>query len=257
MQRYVSKELSHFVGCGKAECEQFKILTKILRDGWLKSDPGGNLSPREFVSQSGSIWGMKTENETEALLTQVVCFCDIPLMDLPLHMDKYSRFGLAFPKAFLVEKGASPVMYVAENAASPCFLSLDKDTDDLVSRKEAMESAISHFDSYTMDRVYPAELTEEQLSQYNNVEQAQERERLRRIHSSFVSILLNYVKYFDDSADDEDEANVYMEREWRIPLDVKFALSDVSTVFLPKSHAEKFRNTCPEYGGQLIFSDQM
>jgi hypothetical protein len=41
-----------------------------------------------------------------------------------------------------------------------------------------MESAISHFDSYTMDRVYPAELTEEQLSQYNNVEQAQERERL-------------------------------------------------------------------------------
>jgi Putative abortive phage resistance protein AbiGi, antitoxin len=45
----------------------------------------------------------------------MVCFCDIPVADLALHARKSSPFGLAFRKSLLLEKGASPVFYVASN----------------------------------------------------------------------------------------------------------------------------------------------
>ena len=43
-----------------------------------------------------------------------MCFCDIPVGDLGLHMRKYSPFGLAFKKDFFAEQGALPVFYVPE-----------------------------------------------------------------------------------------------------------------------------------------------
>jgi len=39
MQRYVSTELTHFVGRGKARDEQYRLLLTILRGGELRSDP--------------------------------------------------------------------------------------------------------------------------------------------------------------------------------------------------------------------------
>ena len=46
----------------------------------------------------------------------MVCFCDIPDSDLAIHVNKYSRFGLAFKKEFLIAKGACPVFYVANES---------------------------------------------------------------------------------------------------------------------------------------------
>jgi hypothetical protein len=66
-----------------------------------------------------------------------------------------------------------------------------------------------------------------------------------------------FIKYFDDLASDEDEANVYMEREWRVIGDVKFALVDVHRVFMPEHYAERFRADLPNYKGQLTFSDNI
>src|SRR5262249_10646482 len=44
------------------------------------------------------------------------CFCDIPLSDLGLHMQKYSRFGISFRKSVLLKKGANPVFYMANDS---------------------------------------------------------------------------------------------------------------------------------------------
>jgi hypothetical protein len=49
----------------------------------------------------------------DVFVEQVVCFCDIPEADLGMHIQKYSPFGLAFRKEFLIPKGASPVFYIA------------------------------------------------------------------------------------------------------------------------------------------------
>lgn len=109
-QRFMSSELAHFVGRGcQTEHKQFNLLVNIAREGWLKPRPDyeeflGDLtvSPPENPLSSG-----------ELLPMSCVCFCDIPPADAPFHMGKYSRFGLAFSKQFLVSRGANPVHYIA------------------------------------------------------------------------------------------------------------------------------------------------
>ncbi|GAG05511.1 unnamed protein product, partial [marine sediment metagenome] len=112
IQRYVSEALTHFVGRGlQSEQERYDLLLKILRDGFLSHPPhspqfSGNLT----VNRKGRI------SDDTMYNPQVVCFCDIPTPDLALHVRKYSSFALSFRKGFLVERGASPVFYVAANS---------------------------------------------------------------------------------------------------------------------------------------------
>ena len=47
---------------------------------------------------------------------EVICFCDIPVEDFEVHMQKYSRFGVSFPKSFLASRDANPVFYIAKDA---------------------------------------------------------------------------------------------------------------------------------------------
>src|SRR3989442_15994361 len=111
MQRYVSDELTHFVGRGRSEEEQYAVLVKILSDGWLTHAPHiPGISGYITVNARARL------SENQMYVPGVVCFCDIPLADLRLHMAKYSPFGVAFLKSFLVPKGSSPVFYVPRNS---------------------------------------------------------------------------------------------------------------------------------------------
>src|SRR5437899_1938347 len=124
MQSYVSNELTHFLGRSLRDNEQrYALLLKVFRSGTL-------LDPRyqdkrdwpifffDVVSRDGqerrqSYYpepyfevrenGLVAANEFVA--PEMVCFCDIPTKDLAIHTSKYSQFGLAFSKAFLVGKG--------------------------------------------------------------------------------------------------------------------------------------------------------
>ena len=110
-QRYVSNELTHFVGRKEpTEADQYNLLIKILRNGWLTHAPHDDpLAPTRInLDLSKSI------GDDEAVGYRVVCFCDIPEPDLAIHVKKYSKFGLAFKKPFLIDKGASPVFYVVK-----------------------------------------------------------------------------------------------------------------------------------------------
>jgi hypothetical protein len=49
----------------------------------------------------------------------------------------------------------------------------------------------------------------------------------------------------------EDEANYYMEREWRVAGNVKFEIGDVCRIFLPKAYFEQFNRDLPEYSGPI------
>lgn len=108
-QRYVSNELSHFVGRGQTEEVQYDILVnKILKTGWLTYPPHDISRPRSLGLDFSNLI-----SDDKALQYEVVCFCDIPDSDLSIHVKKYSKFGLAFKKEFLIAKGTCPVFYVA------------------------------------------------------------------------------------------------------------------------------------------------
>jgi hypothetical protein len=175
-------------------------------------------------------------DDTEAAYSQRVCFCDIPVTDLEIHMNKYSRFGLSFLKRFLIAKGANPVMYVAENSSALSFRLPESTSDEPWPRRRIFERNIELLAHY--HRENPGKIPQ-YLAYFQDI------------------LVLPFIKYFDDSASDEDEANVYMEREWRVIGDIEFALPDVHRVFMPEHYAERFRADLPDYKGQLTFSDNI
>jgi hypothetical protein len=233
-QRYVSHELTHFVGKGLSENQQYSLLVNdILKAGWLMHPPIDDRQPNEVLRGSPLVGGTHTPDvdDTEAVYWQSICFCDIPVTDLEIHMTKYSRFGLSFLKPFLVGKGANLVLYVAKNSqALPFGLSGTRSGDEVWPRRRVFKGNIELLEDY--------------------------RDKFPLTLKFFLDMLVfSFIKYFDDSTSDEDEANVYMEREWRVLGDVNFALADVHRVFMPESYAEHFRADLPNYTRQLTFSD--
>jgi hypothetical protein len=56
VQRYVSTELTHFVGRGKAPEDQYALLVDILRGGWLTHPPHNpTISGNLFVKPDASV----------------------------------------------------------------------------------------------------------------------------------------------------------------------------------------------------------
>ncbi|MGE3623429.1 MAG: abortive infection system antitoxin AbiGi family protein, partial [Bdellovibrionales bacterium] len=108
-QRYISDELCHFVGRGKTDDQQYDLLVnKILKTGWLTHPPHHNAA----IPRTAGLDLSKPISTDEAIKYQVVCFCDIPVSDLSIHIKKYGKFGLSFKKSFLIDRGACPVFYI-------------------------------------------------------------------------------------------------------------------------------------------------
>ena len=281
-QRYVSEELTHFVGRGLSEEEQYSVLVdKILKTGWLLAYPSVfSVSEAEelLARKSGVVYSPQPSIPSEDMMEHlVVCFCDIPITDLEIHMRKYSRFGLSFLKPFLVEKGANPVLYIAYNSKSlpigplgpsgPLEPGGPWDKEQLVGRRDLYQAIFQEF-TEVMDLLlrsehsplpYAPPSTTEPSPEQSQEQEHRPRDLRQKVYSldSFLNIyVFSHVKYFDDATADEDPANVYMEREWRVLGDVNFSLSDVRRVFLPEEFAERFRADLPEYTGQLTFSGE-
>jgi len=75
------------------------------------------------------------------------------------------------------------------------------------------------------------------------------------IDSMIRSHFLSFCVPFDSGKNDADQENYYMEREWRVIGDVKFALEDVCRVILPSPYARRLRDDVPDYAGQITFAD--
>src|SRR5215212_8657471 len=240
-QRYVSPELTHFVGkrlsSEDQQDQQYSLLVDdILKAGWLMHPPFDR-PPGEGLSEGTPLVGGTPTpgvDDTEAAYWQGICFCDIPVTDLEIHMNKYSRFGLSFRKLFLRDKGANPVLYVAKKSQALAF---------------GLPDVRSGYDVWPRDKVFKENIQIFSDKYLGTLPQPQK---------YFLDMLVfAFIKYFDDSASDEDKANVYMEREWRVLGDVNFALEDVHRVFMPERYAERFRKDLPNYTGQLTFSDNV
>jgi len=185
-----------------------------------------------------------------------VYFCDIPVADFKIHMAKYSEFGVSFLKSFLVAKSANPAFYIAgdsiipadDGAASVLFpigtiptpLTRNALIDQLI--KTHLGNSVRQFNAALIER-NQSPLTQTEIT------------RSRILDMMIRTHFLSFCVPFDSAKDDDNEANYYMEREWRVIGDVRFDLEDVWRIIIPKLYAKRLRNDVPSYAGQLTFSD--
>jgi hypothetical protein len=248
-QRYVSQELTHFVGRGlkdscqtNAECQesQYRLLIKILRQGELgkiHTGPGWIT-----IMQSKGVGTPLSSNAK--IETLKVCFCDIPVEDLNLHIRKYSQFGLAFTKAYLVTRGVTPVFYISqESLVTNGHVSSNPDSR-VTTLKEAFDTYGTDWEQFLGRAWANREVTG--VGWFHD---------LIPLEQKLHWLLFAQLKFFDATKDEVDEANFYMEREWRVIGIVPFTLEDVSRIILPSSFAKRFREDVSAYWGQVTFSD--
>jgi hypothetical protein len=196
-----------------------------------------------------SVIGNKKISDETAIKGQIVCFCDIPLAGLDLHMKKYSRFGLAFSKAFLVAMGANPVFYVVRDGIVPGFhvMSVGPGSAEMVENPSRAE---------LLDRLHSEAMALSDAN-YDLIADCKDpdlRSRLLRtenLRSLIYEGVLAFIKPFDSTEPEDGDNNYYMEREWRVFGSVEFTLADVSRVILPPAYVAPYKREFPAFSGAI------
>jgi hypothetical protein len=241
-QRYVSTDLTHFVGAKlKSQKEQYRLLKRILKSGMLKASPGPVKADEHLLLRDTDL----PLSSNRACLGSVVCLCDIPLCDLPLHMSKYSMFGLAFAKDFLTEVGAVPVIYVPENGR-PALLPYEG-----YGRKSISSQKVAFSEFWRLFKRIEEAIPEiEKLPKLKNAAKD-----LRRMMFFTECNIISNFKFFDHRLDDTEDEHYYMEREWRVSKNVVFGLNDVSRIIIPVEYTRRLRADFPAFDGEVVFAD--
>jgi hypothetical protein len=257
VQRYVSSELTRFVGKDKPEEDQYQLLLRILMTGWLLHKPFDPTQPRTARLDFSQL--ISTDKIIDY---EVVCFCDIPSSDLAIHVRKYSRFGLGFKKEFPINKGACPLFYVANDSPVPITPDQLFAGDDFSDRiNEAPAKGIVHrglyFDTSVraiLDLLVALDTFcfDDGNRYFKGVDASEFRNRfacllglssahiaavesalrgkpdasgtIRACTNFLLDWVFTFMKCFDAKRSFEDEENYYMEREWRIGDNVHFTL---------------------------------
>jgi hypothetical protein len=244
-QRYVSPDLTHFVGQSiKTQRKRYLLLRRILRTGVLKArlrptKPGGDV----YVFRKDVDVRLSTNMACEG---SCVCFCDIPISDVALHMNKYSRFGVAFSKSFLIGLGASPVIYVPYHGR-PALLPYEGYRRGRVASQAA---AFDHF--WRLFNRIDGEIEHLGLDPARKTVA----EDLRRMMEFLELHIITNLKFFDHRLHDLDGRNYYLEREWRVSHDVEFRLPDVERIIIPREYARELRRDFPRFDGEIVFANR-
>jgi hypothetical protein len=231
MQRYVSSELTHFIGrLEQTEEKQYNFLKSILSDGLLKS--GFDDKTELHISINDQI----DLSTNEVYKQNMVCFCDIPYSDLKIHMKKYSKFGISFKKEALIKKGATPIFYISQNSKVYHMV-----FDQLISNSEVFD-------------FWHKKTLELHNKRIENIDDDTKND-LWGLLTFFQVHIFSFMKFFDPELPEDDEKNYYMEREWRKFGNINFTIDEVHSVIIPQSYCKQFKKDFPDYCGQLLYAD--
>lgn len=225
-QRYISDELFHFVARHKQENERYEIFKKILTECKLGTG-NPDLQTVRFNSE-------KPLSSNEAYIPGMVCFCDIPLGDIALHMKKYTFFGISFLKNYLITQGANPVWYISKNSTlGPNPISLLRKNCNYHDEKHKY---VQKLDDYM-----------ENNKSFDD--------RLKNEILCYFLHIFSFMVFFEAEKEDLDKENYYMEREWRLQGVLNFKnINNIHRVILPKSFSKQFRKDFPDYFGQISYA---
>ena len=173
-----------------------------------------------------------------------VCFAELPLDDLGLHMQKYGCFGLSFKKRYLIGHGARPVTYIPKNSPNP-VTGKGRGTYIPTHLRE-LYANISHL----VTRLFPhgdvGPTRREGAQRLTDNNALQETLEILAFKWHFVlTEMIFYIKVFDDEKPLDDPDNYYTEREWRVTHDVYFGAQDIATIIVPTEYRERVETDFP------------
>lgn len=262
-QSYVSDELTHFVGRaeklpdGKPDNDKrYSLLLKILgakvdsrqpRRGWLQASYREEFGPGFELHSDGQ----KRLSTNEAIKCTMLCFCDIPLNQLDIHMEKYGSFGVAFAKRFLLRRGAIPVHYVPRNAHYP---TVGVGPRTIAERFDALREDLQRV-QFDLDRYVTRIDGAASFLSKHPIQNAPEGHRVlgrfSALQNDFEELVFARMKFFTQGLPENHEDNFYMEREWRLHEGLSFCLGDIARIFLPVPYRERLGEDVPEYEGPI------
>jgi hypothetical protein len=164
-------------------------------------------------------------------------------------MRKYSRFGVAFLKSFLVAKGANPVFYVARDAVVPGITFVPTGSGSIEPRQDVTRAEL--LDCIHKEAMTLTTQNYDLMSPSGNPDLQKLLYRAENLRQLLYQVVLAFVKPFDSTEPEESKNNYYMEREWRVYGDVLFQLADVRQIFLPPSYSDSFRKDFPALGSAI------
>lgn len=269
---YVSNKLCHFVGrsCRDDE-ERWSLLMKIIRSGKLLANPKDAKAEPSLKTHTQ----YKRIDELGEALSDIdcVCFCDIPDSELGIHTQKYSKFGIAFRKDFLVSAGTRPVHYIPKTfnmetemkgrciSFDPAKYFVDINRWNIYS---LMLLDFLNVENGDIIRLYEEKKKNSFIFQNfsdhfeENIPEVVKEKRLHQVMFAIESHCMNnsaFIKLFDPMLADDDPQNYYMEREWRCLQNVEFTLDDIVNVYMPESEimSEIFMKQFPKLSDKIIY----
>lgn len=257
---YVSEKLTHFVAASMQQDEdaQYDVLVNRILQDCLLTKPG-NRPPAVLPQLDINRDALLTDNQM--YVPQMVCFCDIPLKSLGVHIRKYGRFGLSFSKAFLVPKGARPVFYIPRAAGT--YGEADHKVTTHLPQQVADRSAWDTIMGDFLDRLLKPLASDflGEMVEWFARHPCKESQTFMSQALSLMNYLnrqfLAFTKCFDHSLPFDHEKNYYMEREWRVLGNVRFDLTDVRSVILPTAFVDRFSRAFPSLSDRTTPAEEL
>jgi hypothetical protein len=193
---YTSDELTHFLGRGCSCADgRYRLLVEVLHSGQLRAS--GISGASEDTLALLSITGNKRISDETAIQGQIVCFCDIPLASLGLHMRKYSRFGIAFSKSFLVARGANPVFYVVKDAVLPGISAVPTGSGSIEPRRDVTRAEL--LDQIHTESMAQSTPIRDMMFGSDNPDLAKLLYRVEHLRQQLYETVLAFIKPFDSA----------------------------------------------------------
>jgi hypothetical protein len=239
---YISNELFHFVGRKEPQNDEanYQTLLKVLKDGCVSHPPHtGDWGKFQLIINPKG--GLLSE---ELIFSTITCFADIPRNKLHIHLKKYGRFGVSFPRQLLVKYHARPVMYL------PWFSDdyLGISGRPLILRIEQTYKALFDLSKETSK--------EETMRGFNQPPRSRE-EAIEETETIFSAHFLGFLKVFNSELPEDHPNNYYMEREWRKFGNLRFEPHDVQSVVVANGYREVLESHLPIYRGRIFTTQEL
>ncbi len=237
---YASSELFHFVGRSNPtnDAKNYEILSSVLTGGCVSHPPHENSWGKERYTSD-----VDGDLLTESLIMpDVTCYADIPLNSLGIHLKKYGKFGVSFPRNLLAKYGARPVTYIPlrrDDWASPYGVTMLRD----------VEAIFKGYKKHLRQSLRPVN---ESKKRTLKSEPKSADEAIEAVCDVFEKDFLAFLKPFNSHLRENDPDNYYMEREWRKFGNLKFEVNDVSRVVVGRDFVERLLRDFPQFSDRVV-----